>query len=75
MVIFILFYFLISCSHLSYSNTMWGSVPGSFGFYSLIEYSHNITELLDDLDLFVFPIETVNVSRSSTPDGSECSLK
>lgn len=37
MVIFIVCYFLISCSHLSYSNTVWGSVPGSFGFYSLIE--------------------------------------
>ena len=41
----------------------------------LFIYSHNITELLDDLDLFVFPIETVNVGRSSNANGGECSLK
>lgn len=33
MIIFILFYFFLCCSHLSYSNTMCGSVPGSFGFW------------------------------------------
>ena len=77
MVIFILFYFFISCSHVSYSNTVYGSVPGSFGFwfpYSVIHTTLQM-ELLDDLDLFVFPIETVNVSHGSNPDGGECSLK